>query len=276
MLTEIRAHLRAAAKHPQFRGLPVIVDECDPCVPAHFSRYDNANFGFRNTSYYPTIMASVFKRLMDLNASMPDAPDVTLATSWAFYFEGERFFEGFREFFTAENVELPLLNGYRLLGKLGTTRLALESDSTWPIERLDDLPAPDTGAGRLADREVDGLAASDEGRITLVLWHHTDDQYAAAEPVTVTVELRGLPFDPTRARVRHWRIDDTHSNAYTAWREMGRPQDPTPEQIAALKARQGLEESEPLHLTPAGDGAHVSVHLPLHALCLLEVNESSS
>ena len=119
------------------------MDECDPCVPAHYSRYDNANFGFRNTSYYPTFMASLFKRLLDLNAALPEAPDVTLATSWAFYFEGERFFEGFREFFTAENVELPVLNGYRLLGRLGQTRLALSSDASWDVARLDDLGPPE-------------------------------------------------------------------------------------------------------------------------------------
>ena len=121
-------------------------------------RYDNANFGFRNTSYYPTFMASVFKRLLDLNA-LPEAPDVTLATSWAFYFEGERFFEGFREFFTAENVELPVLNGYRLLGRLGQTRLALSSDASWDVARLDDLGPPEGGS----DAEVDGLAARREG-----------------------------------------------------------------------------------------------------------------
>jgi xylan 1,4-beta-xylosidase len=316
MRTEIRAHLRAAARYPQLRGVPCIVDECDPCVPAHFSRYDNANFGFRNTSYYPTVMASVFKRLMDLNDSLPDAPDVTLATSWAFYFEGERFFEGFREFFTAENVELPILNGYRLLGRLGETRLALTSDATWDVGRLDELPGPEggtrggpsfdpTGAtaasagptapgsrpagtggaagsadstGALSDAEVDGLAAlgrSGAGapQVSVALWHHVDDQHATAEPARVTLELRNLPFDVARAAVRHWRIDGTRSNAYTAWQEMGRPQDPTPEQIATLKSRQGLEGGEPLRLESDGGSARIALRLPLHALSLVEITQ---
>lgn len=305
MLTEIRAHLRAAAKYPALRQVPVVVDECDPCVPAHFSRYDNADFGFRNTSYFPTIMASLFKRLMDLNESLPDAPDVTLATAWAFYFEGERFFEGFREFFTAENVELPLLNGYRLLGKLGPTRLALTSDATWDVRRLDDLIGPVPGAaggpsfgggraaaeaaaaraatgvapealtaGTLSDAEVDGLAALDAatGAVTVALWHHADDQYATAPPAEVTVALRRLPFDPAGALVRHWRIDGSHSNAHSVWQELGRPQDPSATQLAALKARQGLEPGEPLAAEPDGaGGARVTLRLPLHALSLLEV-----
>ncbi len=302
MLAEIRAHLRAAARYPQLRGLPCIVDECDPCVPAHFSRYDNANFGFRNTSYYPTTMASVFKRLMDLNDSLPDAPDVTLATSWAFYFEGERFFEGFREFFTAENVELPILNGYRLLGRLGDSRLPLTSDAAWDIGRLDELAGPtgsaSTGSsfgapaavsaaagltasgstGTLSDAEVDGLAALGRdaaGRpsVGIALWHHVDDQYVTAPAAAVTVALSNLPFDPAHAQVRHWRIDGAHSNAFTAWQEMGRLQDPTPEQLAALKARQGLEEGEPLHITTAAGDAQIELRLPLHALSLLEITQ---
>jgi xylan 1,4-beta-xylosidase len=301
MLTEIRAHLQAAARYPALRHVPVIVDECDPCVPAHFSRYDNANFGFRNTSYFPTIMASIFKRLMDLNESLPDAPDVTLATAWAFYFEGERFFEGFREFFTAENVELPLLNGYRLLGRLGATRLALTSDATWDVRQLDEVlgPVPNsrgrpsfgaagaaatlaaTGvapegatAGTRSDAEVDGLAARDDasGTITVALWHHVDDQYATAPPAAVTVTLRNPPHGAAGAQVRHWRIDGSHSNAYTVWQELGRPQDPSATQLEALKARQGLEPGEPLRAEPDGAGGlRIALHLPLHALSLLEV-----
>jgi xylan 1,4-beta-xylosidase len=54
---------------------------------------------------------------------------------------------------------------------------------------------------------------------------------------------------------------------------MGRPQDPTPEQIAALKARQGLEEGEPLGVSPSGEGGvRVELRLPLHVLSLLEVS----
>jgi len=277
MLTEIRAHLRAAARYPQLRDVPCIVDECDPCVPAHFSRYDNANFGFRNTAYYPTIMASVFKRLMDLNECLPDAPDVTLATAWAFYFEGERFFEGFREFFTAENVELPILNGYRLLGKLGNTRLALTSDASWDIARLDDLPGPGEETGVLADREVDGLAAHDGETVSVAIWHHADDQYATEPAADVTLTVRNAPFSTQGAGVRHWRIDSQRSNAFCAWQEMGRPQDPTPDQLAALKARQGLEEGDPVHVEPDGEGGlRLRLQLPLHALSLLEITPPTS
>src|SRR5919199_1576842 len=53
MLAEIRGNLEAIARFPRFRDLPVLVDECDASVPAHWGIYDNANFGYRNTAYYP-------------------------------------------------------------------------------------------------------------------------------------------------------------------------------------------------------------------------------
>jgi len=41
--------------------------------------------------------------------------------------------------------------------------------------------------------------------------------------------------------VQHFRIDETHSNAYTVWKQMGSPQQPTSEQYAQLKASDGLQ-----------------------------------
>ena len=72
----------------------------------------------------------------------------------------------------------------------------------------------------------------------------------------------------------HHRIDAEHSNAHTRWVEQGSPQDPTPEQLAAVTARQGLEEVEPARtvdvsggrLELSGDGA---LQLPLPSVSLL-------
>ena len=57
----------------------------------------------------------------------------------------------------------------------------------------------------------------------------------------VEVRVKGLPVGVRRALVQRYRLDETHSNAYTAWKAMGSPQSPTAEQIAALKRAGGLE-----------------------------------
>jgi len=56
----------------------------------------------------------------------------------------------------------------------------------------------------------------------------------------VTLALEGLPA-VRDARVVEYRIDRTHSNAYTAWQRMGSPPKPTPAEFAELIRAGGLE-----------------------------------
>ncbi|PRY10867.1 GH39 family glycosyl hydrolase [Kineococcus rhizosphaerae] len=262
MLFEIRRMQRVIAEFPQYHSLPAIVDECDAGVPAHYSVYDNANFAFQNTEYYPVFQVKLFKKILDLNETEPVT--VEQATSWSFYFEGERFFEGTRAFLTAGGIEKPLLNAYRMLSRLGGRRLSATSDAMSPAEDLD------AGDGRSMREEVDVLASADPaGRVSLLVWRHTDDQYQqdeAAAPVTVRVE--NLP-DGTYA-VHHHRIDAAHSNAHTVWTALGSPQNPTEDQIAAIKDRQGLEEFAPVQDVTVSGGTFTStVELPLPSVSLL-------
>ena len=47
-----------------------------------------------------------------------------------------------------------------------------------------------------------------------------------------------------RVTVRHYRIDEEHSNPYAEWVRRGRPLFPQGEEYAAIKARDGLEKLE--------------------------------
>ena len=69
MLFDLRSFNRAIAEFEQYRDLPAIVDECDAAVPAHFGRYDNANYEFQNTEYYPVFQVKLMKKILDLNAT---------------------------------------------------------------------------------------------------------------------------------------------------------------------------------------------------------------
>src|SRR5207247_1645457 len=187
MLREVRAALDAVGAHPRFRDLPCIVDECDASVPAHWGFYDNANFAYRNNAYFPVFQCKLMKKLLDL--SRLGAPHVAQATTWSFYFEGERFFEGTRSLFTAQGVEKPVLNAYRMLARLGDARLAVESSHAWSLDRLDD-------AAEGMSEEVDALATADgRGGVSVLVWRHADDQYAtAAREADVTLQIARLPF----------------------------------------------------------------------------------
>jgi xylan 1,4-beta-xylosidase len=266
MLREVRAALAAVAEHARFRDLPCIVDECDASVPAHWGFYDNANFAYRNTEYYPVFQCKLMKKLLDLNGE--SGAHVDQATTWSFYFEGERFFEGTRSLFTAQGVEKPLLNAYRMLARLGDTRLAVTSSHAWPLRRLDDGEAG-------MPEEVDALATfNGRDRVAVLVWRHGDDQYRV-DPVDaeITLTVDRVPFEGARVRVRHWRIDARHSNSHATWTAMGKPQDPSDVQLAAITARQGLERFEPDREVAVRDGAvTVRVGLPLPGASLLELD----
>ncbi len=72
--------------------------------------------------------------------------------------------------------------------------------------------------------EIDGIATRAEREMSILVWnYHDDDVPAPASPVRLTVA--GVPA-AARALVEHYRIDETHSNAYTVWKQMGSPQQP--------------------------------------------------
>ncbi len=259
MMRDIRSGLAAVSAFPQLKGLPVLVDECDPAVGTIYGVFDNPNFIVTNTEHYPVFMAALFRRILDLNREFAGNP-VSLATTWAFYFEGKRFFEGNRTLVDNENIEKPVLNLFRALAKLGHTRLQLNSD------RRRDVLSADCPA-----EEVDGIAAMTEQRVTVLLWRQADAWWAQGGG-EVQVTLQHLPFTGS-ARVSHYRIDASHSNAHTAWKQLGSPQTPTPAQIEHIRSRQGLELLTPpqTHILSAEGSLVLSFELPLCAASLLVV-----
>lgn len=268
MLYDLRSFNRAIATYEQYRDTPAIVDECDAAVPAHFGRYDNMNYEFQNTEYYPVFQIKLMKKIIDLNAA--EAVQVEQATSWSFYFEGERYFEGTRSFLTAGGIEKPFLNAYRMLARLGPRRVQATSDAAWEIAELEETD------GSSMREEVDALASrADDGTIAVLAWRHTDDQYQTDDVQTaVDITLRGLPDG--EYKLEHFRIDADHSNSYTAWKSVGAPQNPTEDELATIKSRQGLEELEPARTVRATSGiVALDLRLPLPAASLLIISPSA-
>ena len=111
MLGDIRSGLETVAAIPALDGRPVVVDECDPAVGTIYGVHDNPSFVVTNSEYYPTFLCALVKRVLDLDRGFGER--VAFVTTWAFYMEGKRWFEGNRTLVTNENVEKPILNGTR-------------------------------------------------------------------------------------------------------------------------------------------------------------------
>jgi len=132
---------------------------------------------------------------------------------------------------------------------------------------LDDLMKPQTRA----TPDVDALATRGERVVTAIVWHHHDDNRIGPSR-SVSLEIGGLPDGIAEATLRHYRIDDFHSNAYTAWQIMASPQAPSPEQIAALERASELTLFEPAHSVKLAAGrVSVPLEMPRHSISLLRL-----
>lgn len=249
------------SQYAKYRNLPIIISEADPegCA-ACSSRVNPAN-NYRNGTLYPAYTATAFKALFDLQ----DKHKVNLLSmlSWSFEFEDKDYFEGFRSLST-NGINKPVLNLFRMLGLMSGTRVATRSDESVSLDTL-----VSTGVRDKAD--VDAMAAVDDHKATVLLWNYHDaDKAAAATPTTV--ELTGLPASATRVLVEHFRIDDTHSNAYTVWKAMGSPQQPTAEQYMRLKAEAGLQLlTPPTWVDVSGGKLTLKTELPRQGISLVKM-----
>lgn len=78
-----------------------------------------------------------------------------------------------------------------------------------------------------------------------------------------------------KAHVVHYRIDDTHGNAYTKWVELGKPQNPTAEMLTRLRTAMQLEMLEPAKVVEIADGAvTLGFELPRFGLSLVILEKS--
>lgn len=183
--------------------------------------------------------------------------------SWSFEFEGRDYFEGFRSLAT-NGVDKPILNYFRMLGLMGGNRVAVTSNGAVPLETQ-----VRTGVREAAD--VDGLASAQSRSAAVLVWNYHDaDEPAPESPVQIAV--RGIPAGVHRVLVEHFRVDATHSNAYSAWQQMGSPQQPTPEQYAELRAAGGLQLlTSPEWLDVHDGGVRVATTMPRESVSLLRL-----
>ena len=265
MIRDIRTGLETVAAFPELAGRPVLVDECDPAVGTIYGVHDNPNFVVTNTEYYPAFLCGMVRRVLDLDRAFGDR--IAFLTSWAFYMEGKRFFEGNRTLVTNDNLEKPIMNGLRLLGRLADTRLGVESTG-----RRD---APE-GEEPDEEPEVDALAAGGPGRVTVLVWHRADAWWAEG-CARVSLELAALPFSGAVV-VRHLRLDRDYSNTHAEWERQGRPEDPGSAQLARLheSGRLALLAAPTRETLGPGRSLHLEFPLPIFGLSLLEITPADS
>jgi xylan 1,4-beta-xylosidase len=127
-------------------------------------------------------------------------------------------------------------------------------------------------SGVRAQPDVDAIAVRSSNTLSVMIWNYQDDDVTGSS-VPVQLTVAGLPGDAHRVVVRHYRIDQDHSNAYTAWKQMGSPQKPSPEEYSKLEAAGQLQLLESPRWMDAQRGtAELRLGLPLQAISLIQVS----
>jgi len=261
-LRSIDEGFRIVRSFPQFKNLPVILGESDPegCAACSARRFpQNA---YRNGPLYACYTAEMLARTLELAAQH----QVSLAgvVTWAFEFENQPYFEGFRSLAT-NGIDKPVLNVFRVFGMMGSERIALRSDSSLKTDSV-------VRSGVSGQADISGIATLEKQRLSVIVWNY-HDQDVAVPAANVEMMITGLPPDASHLTIRHYRIDQTHSNAYSTWKGLGSPPQPTPEQYRRLLSQGRLQELTPAEEKSVNQGElRIAFPLPRHAVSLIQVS----
>jgi xylan 1,4-beta-xylosidase len=260
-LQAAQAGFRIVAKYPQFARLPIILSEADPEGCAACSMKENPANAYRNGPLYASYTAAVMKSLLELSDEAK--VDLVAMLSWAFEFEGKDYFEGFRTLAT-NGVDKPILNFFRMAGLMAGERVMTTSSGRIALGKL-------VSAGARQRSDVEALATKAEHEAAVMMWNYHDDDVPAPD-ADIEVSVAGIPSGIKRVLLEHYRIDETHSNAYSVWKSMGSPQAPTPEQSTRLKAAGQLELlTSPTWLDVHDGKVTIETALPRQAVSLMRL-----
>jgi xylan 1,4-beta-xylosidase len=243
---------------PELADKPIVIGENDPEGCAACPGPQNA---YRNGTLYSSYTAASYARLWEL--ARRQHVELEGALTWAFTFVGQPWFAGYRQLAT-NGVDLPVLNVFRMLSRLGVEQVAATSSGEVALERIvsDGVRnSPDVGV--LATR-------SESGSVRILLWHYRDDDLPGPM-AEVQLVITGLAPGLER-QVRIWRVDGQNANAFTSWQAMGSPAHPTKQQVKRLTA-QARMTSRSVRVGPRGSDGSVSLErsLPLQSVELIEL-----
>lgn len=261
-LRHIDKGFEIVSSFPSLKTLPVIIGESDPegCAACPSDIFPNNNY--RNGTLYSSYTAASFAHLYDLAKSR----NINLAgaVTWAFEFENQRWFRGFRDLAT-NGVDKPVLNVFRMFGMMHGGLVTVQSNAGYGYSLIRDSSV------RGVTGDIDGIATADDRSACIMVWNYHDknDINLAATPVALSVS--GIASK--KVLIKHYRIDQDHSNAYTAWQKMGSPQQLTPGQIASLEKEGQLQLLDsPQWIPIKKEDAFLQFDLPPQAVSLVIFN----
>ena len=238
-LAAVERGMEVVASYPEWRKIPIILGESDPEGCAACQGLQN---GYRNGPLYGVSVAEATARTWEL--AREHGVRVQGAVTWAFTFENQPYFAGFRELAT-NGADKPVLNVFRMMAMLGGDWLQTESTGALPVKDVVTKSVTN-------DADVDAIATRRPHEVDVLLWNYHDADVPVA-PTKVAMEVRGLPHTHVTEEV--FLMDGSHSNAYAVWQRMGRPDKPSAAQQQELIRAGKLDRVTAPHPVAVKDGA---------------------
>lgn len=261
-LESVREGFRVVASFPEWRKTPVILGESDPEGCAACSARDNPQNLYRNGPLFACYTAEALNGTL----ALVETQHINFwgAVTWSFEFEDQPYFEGYRELAT-NGIDKPVLNAFRMFGLLGNERVKAASSGV--------LSSDQVATHGVRERpDINAIATRKERALAILIWnYHDDDLPAPAAPIDVTIS--GIPAGTTHGLVEHFRVDSNHSNSFAAWKQMGSPQSPSPEQYGELERAGQLQLLEsPRWMLIGNRELRLQFALPRQALSLVRIS----
>ncbi len=260
-LASIQEGFKIVSSFTEWRHTPIILGESDPEGCAACSARNNPQNSYRNGPLYAAYEAETLNHTLAL-ARLEHA-NLLGAVTWAFEFEEQPYFEGFRELAT-NGLDKPVLNAFRMFGLLADERVQVTSSGALSTEDV----ARDGVRGR---SEINAIATRREHEMEVLLWNYHDDDFPAdVSPIDLIIS--GLPATASQGLLEHFRVDSDHSNSFALWNRMGSPQPPSAEQYEKLQSAGQLQLLDSPVWIPIEHGhAHLNFPMPRQAVSLVRI-----
>ena len=248
-------------KFPALRHLPVVLSESDPESCAACDAMSHPENSYRLSSQYASYEAELLSGTLAL--AQRHHINVEGSIAWAFTFPGQPIFAGLRAF-TTHDIDLPVLNAFRLFGQMKGERVLAESDAGLA---LDDI----LQSSIRTKSDVNVIATRGGHRVNVLVWNF-DNVSTESPGAEVHLRVEGLPQGIPQMMLEHWRVDRDHSNSYSAWQKMGSPPNPSADQYQALKAAGQLQLLEsPRWVAIEGRSIELTFTEPTQGVSLLDL-----
>lgn len=258
-LNDLAKGFEIVASYPELKGRPVIIGESDPEGCAACSSRVYPQNAYRNGVMYSSYTAAVMPRHLDLAAKY--GVNLLGAVTWAFEFEDQPYFDGFRDLAT-NGIDKPVLNVLRMLGMMTGQRAAVRNSAATPLDVM-------VATGVKESPDIHAMASID-AHSAAVLVSNYHDSGKPGPAASVDLAISGLPTG--RLQLHHYRVDNQHSNSYEAWKKMGSPQPPSSEQYVQLERAGQLEMLDSPRWIIAKDGStRIPITLPRHGVSLIRI-----